>query len=77
LFDSSSARKTTVAPACAAIGKIGLPVLAIPGNHDHGGVALVWEQTFFQQEREHLAPNLRVLPAARMRRSAPGTSADG
>jgi len=38
-----------------------VPVLAIPGNHDHGGPGCVWEQAFFQREREALAPNLRVL----------------
>lgn len=63
LFDSPSATKATVAAACAAIGRIGLPVFAIPGNHDHGGPGGLWEQAFFQREREALAPNLRVLLA--------------
>lgn len=61
LFDSPSADKATVSAACSAIGQIGVPVLAIPGNHDHGGPGCVWEQAFFQREREALAPNLRVL----------------
>lgn len=61
LFDSPSATKATVAAACAAIGKLGLPVFAIPGNHDHGGPGSLWEQAFFQHENAHLAPNLRVL----------------
>lgn len=61
LFDSPSADKGTVAAACSAIGQIGAPVIAIPGNHDHGGPGSIWEQAFFQREREALAPNLHVL----------------
>lgn len=61
LFDSPSATKATVSAACSAIGSCGIPVLAIPGNHDHGGPGSLWEQDFFQREREHLAPNLRIL----------------
>jgi DNA repair exonuclease SbcCD nuclease subunit len=64
LFDSTSVSKATVSAACAAIGTIGLPVLAIPGNHDHAGPGSVWDQEFFLREREALAPNLRVLVEA-------------
>lgn len=61
LFDSPSATKSTVSAACSAIGKMGVPVLVIPGNHDHGGPGSIWEQEFFQRERESLASNLRIL----------------
>lgn len=61
LFDSPSASKSTVSAACSAIGQIGLPVFAIPGNHDHGGPGSVWEQDFFLREQASLAPNLTVL----------------
>lgn len=61
LFDSSTASKATVAAACSAIGQLKIPVLAIPGNHDHGGPGGVWEQDFFQRERGLLAPNFRIL----------------
>ncbi len=61
LFDSPSADMPTVSAACSAIGQMGMPVLAIPGNHDHAGPGSVWEQAFFQRERDALAPNLRVL----------------
>ena len=61
LFDSPSADKATVSATCSAIGQIGVPVLAIPGNHDHAGPGSVWEQAFFQRELDALAPNLRVL----------------
>lgn len=61
LFDSPSADKATVAAACGAIGKMGVPVYVIPGNHDHGGPASVWEQEFFRRESARLAPNLTVL----------------
>jgi len=61
LFDSPQATKSTVAAACSAIGAIGVPVFAIPGNHDHAGAGSLWEQEFFQRERDQLAPNLNIL----------------
>ena len=86
LFDSSQATKSTVSAACAAIGSLGIPVLVIPGNHDHGGPGSIWDQEFFQREQQQLAPNLRVLlspepvildgailfPAPLLRRHDPG-----
>jgi len=64
LFDSPSSDKSTVSAACSAIGKIGVPVYVIPGNHDHGGPGSVWTQDFFLRERNALAPNLHILLAA-------------
>ncbi|NQX00230.1 DNA repair exonuclease [bacterium] len=61
LFDSPSPTKATVSAACAAIGQMGIPVLAIPGNHDFGGPGSLWQQEFFLREQQQLAPNLRVL----------------
>lgn len=61
LFDSTTASKATVSTACSAIGQLGIPVLAIPGNHDHGGPGGLWEQSFFLREQASLAPNLRIL----------------
>ena len=61
LFDSTTASKATVSAACSAIGQLGIPVLAIPGNHDHGGPGGLWEQGFFLREQASLAPNLRIL----------------
>lgn len=86
LFDSASADKATVAAACGAIGGIGLPVYAIPGNHDHAGPGSLWEQSFFRQQARELAPNLTVwlerapvrlaeavfLPCPLVHRSEPG-----
>lgn len=63
LFDSPSPSRTVVSRACAAIGQLGVPVYVIPGNHDHGGPLGPWDQPFFTQERDQLAPNLHVLLA--------------
>lgn len=61
LFDSPSATRATVSAACSAIGAMRVPVLAIPGNHDHGGPGSIWEQEFFRREHATLAPNLHVM----------------
>ncbi len=61
LFDTTTADKATVSAACGAIGQLSLPVYVIPGNHDHGGPGCLWEQDFFRQEQEELAPNLEIL----------------
>lgn len=61
LFDSPGVTKGTVSAAMGAIGKIGLPVFAIPGNHDHAGPGSIWEQPFFLGERDALAPNFTLL----------------
>jgi len=61
LFDSASATKSCVSAACSGIGRLGVPVLVIPGNHDHGGPGGIWEQKFFLEEARQLAPNLRLL----------------
>lgn len=61
LFDSPHVTKATVSAACSAIGSLRVPVIVIPGNHDHGGPGSIWEQDFFLREQQQLAPNLRVL----------------
>lgn len=61
IFDSFAAEKSVVSAACSAIGGLGVPVIAIPGNHDHGGPGCLWEQPFFLKERESLAPNFHLL----------------
>lgn len=60
-FDSSQASKATVSAACTAIGSLEIPVLMIPGNHDHGGAGSIWQQEFFVREQQQLAPNLKIL----------------
>ncbi len=61
LFDSPRADRSTVSAACAAIGRIGVPVIVIPGNHDHAGPGSIWEQEYYLREQRQLAPNLVVL----------------
>lgn len=61
LFDTNSPDKSTVAAACSAIGQMEVPVIVIPGNHDHAGAGSIWEQEFFQREQSALAPNLHII----------------
>lgn len=61
LFDSHQPTRSDVSAACSAIGALELPVLVIPGNHDHGGPGSLWQESYFRMEREQLAPNLHVL----------------
>ena len=63
LFDSPTPTRPTVSAACEAIGSLGVPVYAIPGNHDHGGHDSFWEQEYFLRERAQLAPNFHMLLA--------------
>lgn len=86
LFDSPHVTKATVSAACAAIGSLKIPVIAIPGNHDHGGPGSIWEQEFFLREQQQLASNFQILmkpeplvldsaiifPAPLLRRHEPG-----
>ena len=61
LFDSATPKDATISHALAAIGSIGVPVYAIPGNHDHGGPDSLWERPFFRRQREAVAPNFHML----------------
>jgi DNA repair exonuclease SbcCD nuclease subunit len=61
LFDSPTPSSSDVTAVCQAIGKLAIPVLVIPGNHDHGAPGSVWHSPFFRAEQERRAPNLRVL----------------
>ena len=61
LFDSPTPSSSDVAAVCQAIGGLSVPVLVIPGNHDHGAPGSVWHTPFFRSEQERRAPNLQVL----------------
>lgn len=61
LFDTHQPTHADISAACSAIGALELPVLAIPGNHDHCGAGSLWQERYFLQECRHLAPNLTVL----------------
>ena len=61
LFDSPTPSNSDVSAVCQAIGKLEIPVLVIPGNHDHGAPGSVWHSPFFMAEQQRRAANLRVL----------------
>ncbi|CAK6695444.1 DNA repair exonuclease [Synechococcus sp. CBW1107] len=61
LFDSHQPTRADVSATCSAIGALELPVLVIPGNHDHGGAGSLWQESYFLEESQQLASNLTVL----------------
>ena len=61
LFDSPTPIHATISAALSAIAELGVPVFAIPGNHDHFGPDSLWEQPFFKRERARLAPEFHLL----------------
>jgi DNA repair exonuclease SbcCD nuclease subunit len=61
LFDSPTPSSSDVTAVCQAIGRLGIPVLVIPGNHDHGAPGSVWHSPFFRSEQQRRAPQLQVL----------------
>jgi len=61
VFHTSEVSDRSVVAALDAIGRIALPVIVIPGNHDHGGPGSVWDRSTFRDQRQRRAPNLVVL----------------
>ena len=61
LFDSPTPPATVVLEVLEAIGEMEIPVLVIPGNHDHGALGTVWHREDFQRHQRQMAPNLRLL----------------
>ena len=61
LFDSSAPAPAAVLEVLEAIGEMEVPVLVIPGNHDHGGAGSVWHRDDFQRQQGQFAPNLQLL----------------
>lgn len=61
LFDSTTPASTAVLEVLEAIGEMQVPVLVIPGNHDHGAPGTVWHREDFQRQKPLMAPNLQLL----------------
>ena len=61
LFDSPTPAAPAVLEVLEAIGAMEVPVLVIPGNHDHGGAGTVWHRDDFQRQQRQFAPNLQLL----------------
>ncbi len=58
VFDANTVDDRTVIQACARFARAKVPVVAIPGNHDHGGPGSVWRRASFRENRPE---NLLVL----------------
>jgi DNA repair exonuclease SbcCD nuclease subunit len=61
LFDSPTPAAAAVLEVLELIGEMEVPVLVIPGNHDHGAPGTVWHRDDFQRHQRQLAPNLQLL----------------
>ena len=61
LFDSSTVALEAVLEVFEAIAALAVPVLAIPGNHDHGGAGGIWHRQDVRRQRRAMAPNLQLL----------------
>ncbi len=61
LFDSSTVPSEIIMEALENIGKIEVPVIVIPGNHDHGGAGGIWFRDDFLKESERRAPLLKII----------------
>ncbi len=61
LFDSPTPSISSVTEVLEAIGEIGIPVLTIPGNHDHGALGTIWHSDDFKKYQKEMAPNLQLL----------------
>ena len=61
LFDSPTPPTTAVLEVLEAIGEMEVPVLVIPGNHDHGALGTVWHREDFKRHQRQMAPNLQLL----------------
>jgi len=61
LFDSTTVAISTALEVLEAIAAIDLPVLVIPGNHDHGGPGGLWDSPEWQRHQPERAPNLQLL----------------
>ena len=61
LFDSPTPSNSCITEVLEAIGEMNVPVLAIPGNHDHGALGTVWHTDDFNKYQKQMAPNLLLL----------------
>lgn len=67
LFHTSEVDDKTVVRALGCMGKIPVPIVAIPGNHDHSGPGSVYRRPSFEASRLQLCPQLDlVLDAPRL-----------
>ncbi|MFQ5503214.1 MAG: exonuclease SbcCD subunit D [Planctomycetota bacterium] len=85
LFDANTLEDRVIVQACCRLAKTDLPILAIPGNHDHGGPASIYARESFTASRPEnlsilddprpepiLDDRVLILPAPLMHRSAGG-----
>jgi len=61
LFDSPTPSSAVVTEVLEVIGEMNVPVLVIPGNHDHGALGTVWHTDDFKKYKKQMAPNLLLL----------------
>lgn len=61
VFHTPLVEERLLAAAMDRIGRFPCPVIAIPGNHDHGGPGSLWQREALERLRRERAPNLRLV----------------
>lgn len=61
MFDSPLPSNADYLEVLDSIGKLNIPVIVIPGNHDHGSYGSIWKNKDFISYKEDLAPNLNLI----------------
>jgi DNA repair exonuclease SbcCD nuclease subunit len=61
VFHTPQVEERLLAAAMDRIGRIPCPVIAIPGNHDHGGPGSLWQREALKRLWRERAPNLRLV----------------
>ncbi len=60
LFDSPTPTLTNVTEILEIIGSMNIPVIVIPGNHDHGALGSIWHNAEFKNYKDQIASNLII-----------------
>ena len=61
LFDSSTVAVGTIMEILEIFGSANIPIVVLPGNHDHAGAGGVWRRQDLVSEWKRRAPQMKLL----------------